>query len=167
MDEVALLSDLYAVTVTGILLGVVFALTLRDLENRGKVLVLPKPVYVVVLLVGVALALYGMGQLVDALSHRHLTIGFAGTCALIVWLGVWLLMRPFYMQDKLKHDAIAYFVGLVLLSGGFIFAMGTGHNDSIRVMQYGALVIGVAIPAAIFLLSMTYKTGKAVPAAMH
>jgi hypothetical protein len=165
MDEVALLRDLYTATVTGILLGVVFALVLRDLETRGKELVLPKPVYVVALLICVALALFGQSKLVAALSDRYLTIGFVGACTLLMWVGVWLLTRPLYVKDGIKHGAIAYSVGLFLTSGGFVFALGTGPQDSIRIMQYGTLILGISMPIAVYWLSMTYKIGKAVSAA--
>jgi hypothetical protein len=165
MDEIALLGDLYTAAITGVLLGVVLALVLRDFEKRGREFSVPRMAYVVVLLLGAAMAMYGQGKLIAALFDKELTIGFVGTCTFLTWVGIWILMRPLYSRDKIEHGAIAYVIGLILALGGFVFAAGTGVHSTISTMQYGALVLAMSIPLAAHLLSMLYGMRKAAPAA--
>jgi hypothetical protein len=164
MDEVMLLRDLYDAAVTGVLMGVVLGLVLLDLEKRGKEVVLKRPVYVIVLLIGVVLALFGQSKLVAALFDRELTIGFVGACTFFMWVGVWFISRPLYVNDEKKHGTDEYILGLVLTAGGFIFAMGTGTTSSISIMQYGTLVLGISVPLAARWLSVTRRARKPVPA---
>jgi len=163
MDEVMLLRDLYDAAVTGVLMGVVLALVLLDLEKRGKELVLRRPVYVAVLLIGVVLALFGQSKLVAALFDRELTIGFVGACTFFMWVGVWFISKPLYVKDEKKHATNEYVLGLVLTAGGFVFAMGTGPQSNVSIMQYGTLVLGISVPLAARWLSVTHRTRKPVP----